>query len=117
VSPRDWRVRIDDILEAIRAIREYTQGMTAESFAADQRTVDAVVHNLTVIGEAAKAVPDDVTARHPELPWDKMRATRNVMVHVYFGIRRDIVWETSQSDLPPLVPLLETLLRDEGTPS
>lgn len=115
MSPRDWRVRIDDILEAIRTIRGYTEGMTYDSFSADLKTVHAVVHNFTVIGEAATAVPEDIRARHPELPWDKMRTMRNVLVHVYFGIRRDIVWETVQSDLPPLVPLLERLLEGDAT--
>ena len=114
MSRRDWRVRIDDILEAIRAIQEYTRDMTFEAFVADARTVHAVVHNLMVIGEAARSLPEEFTARHAELPWDKMRATRNVIVHVYFGIRKEIVWETVQTDLPPLVPLLNQLLEDDG---
>jgi hypothetical protein len=69
VPPRDWKQRIADILEAIERIQRYTRGMDLDSFSADDRTVDAVVRNITVIGEAARSVPDDVRRAHPEIPW------------------------------------------------
>lgn len=115
MSPRDWQVRVEDILGAIAAIQSYTRGMTFDAFAKDQRTVDAVVHNFMIIGEAAGSLPEAVVSAHPELPWDKMRAMRNIIAHAYFGIRKDIVWQTSREDLPPLVPKLKSILeRGQG---
>jgi uncharacterized protein with HEPN domain len=113
VSSRDWKQRVQDILDAIIAIQTYTEGLTFESFAADRRTIDAVMHNITVIGEAANHVPNDVVAACPAVPWDKMRAIRNVVVHMYFGVRKEILWQTVREDLPPLVPRLEGLLSGE----
>jgi uncharacterized protein with HEPN domain len=112
VSPRNWQLRVEDILQAIAAIRAYTHGMAQETFADDQRTIDAVMHNITIIGEAAGHIPDEIAGRYPELPWDKMRAIRNVIVHMYFGIRREILWQTIQDDLSPLVPHLKKMLAD-----
>ena len=112
MSLRNWRLRVEDILGAIAAIGSYTGGMTRESFTVDRRTVDAVMHNIMILGEAAGGIPDDVAIRHPDMPWDKMRAIRNVVVHAYFGIRKEILWETIQHDLPPLVPLLRAVLKE-----
>lgn len=110
---RDWRLRIQDILECIEKVQQYTDGMTFEDFAADQKTVDAVLRNFTIIGEAARNVPDDICGRFPHIPWDKMRAMRNVVVHEYFGISLRIIWLTVQSDLPPLVEPLRLILETQ----
>lgn len=109
MPPRDWRLRIQDILEAIVAIGEYTRGMDYEAFRSDRKTVDAVLRNLTVIGEAATYVPDDIVALHPEVPWREMRDMRNVVVHAYLGVNTRIVWDTIQLNLPPLIDLLRRL--------
>jgi uncharacterized protein with HEPN domain len=116
VSPRNWLLRIEDIVAAIAAIQNYTQGMTIESFVADGKTVDAVMHNIMVIGEAASRVPDDVAARFSDIPWDKLRAIRNVVVHAYFGIRKEILWQTIRGDLPPLFMQMKRLLANEQAP-
>jgi uncharacterized protein with HEPN domain len=110
MPPRDWRLRITDILDAVASIQEYTRGMDYEAFIHDRRTVDAVLRNLTVIGEAAAYVPDDIAALYSEVPWRDMRDMRNVVVHAYFGVNQRIVWDTIQLNLPPLVPLLRRLL-------
>jgi len=107
---RDWTMRIEDILQAIAKIQKYTAGMGADGFAADSKTVDAVLRNITVIGEAASRVPPEVMQASPEVPWKVMRDIRNVVVHEYFGIKVRILWDTIQNDLPPLVPLLQRLL-------
>ena len=65
---RDWKLRAEDILQAIRTIERHTRGMTFETFNADRKTRDAVAHNLTIIGEAARHIPDDVLARYSEIP-------------------------------------------------
>ena len=87
MSHRDWRLYVQDILDAIAAIQDYTAGMDFPSFQRDRRTVDAVLRNVTVIGEAALRIPGKIQAAFPE-----------------------ILWDTTQADLPPLVLLLKELL-------
>ncbi len=113
MPPRDWKMRIRDILESIEVIREYTAGMDYETFCGDRKTIDAVVRNMIIIGEAANNVPVEVTDAHSEIPWRLMRDFRNVVVHIYFGVDVNIVWDTTQNNLPPLVSLLQKLLEQE----
>ncbi len=110
MSPRDWRLRVQDILDAIGAIQSYTAGMDYPAFVRDRRTVDAVLRNITVIGEAASRIPEAIQAASPVIPWADMRDMRNVVIHEYFGVNRQILWDTIQTDLPPLVPQLQALL-------
>ena len=116
---RDWRMRIKDILDAVDTVQEYTEGMKYEAFVAHRKTVDAVIRNFIVIGEAATHVPEEVVVAHPEIPWKDMRDMRNFVVHEYFGISDKIIWDTVQNNLPPLMnllkPLLEPQVPDENT--
>lgn len=102
------------MLGAAEAINEYTAGLTVEAFAADRRTVDAVMRNIQVLGEAARHVPDEVRARFPEVPWQDISDMRNVLVHEYFGVDLDILWQTVTRDLALLVPLLLAIV-DEAS--
>jgi uncharacterized protein len=113
MAERDWKMRIEDILEAIESIDQYTAGMDLGAFVADRRTSDAVIWNFAMIGEAERHVPPEIEARYPDVPWAKMRAMRNVLIHDYPTINLAIVWETAQDHLPPLVPLLREILDRE----
>ena len=113
MPPRGWRMRIEDILDAIGRIQDYTRGMTFEAFSHDRKTIDAVVRNITVIGEAAGNVPSPVAEQHGEIPWRQMRDFRNVVVHAYFGVDLKVLWDTVRVDLPPLVDPLRRLLSGE----
>ena len=86
MPPRGWNFREQDILDAVAAVQNYTAGMILEAFTQDRRTVDAVVRNFTVIGEAAAHIPDEICTRNPAISWADMRAMRNFVVHEYFGI-------------------------------
>lgn len=97
---RESDERLRDILAAITKIRRYTAGMDFLAFADDEKTIDAVIRNFTVIGEAANHLPDDYIGRHSGIPWAEMRGMRNVVIHEYFGVSMEIIWETIQSDLP-----------------
>lgn len=101
---------MQDILDAIATIESYTAGMDYPAFAQDRRTVDAVLRNVTVIGEAASRIPEAIQVASTDIPWADMRDMRNVVVHEYFGINRQILWDTTQTDLPPLVLQLQALL-------
>ena len=103
-------MRIEDILEAIHRIEQYTHAMDADAFFVDSKTLDAVVRNLIIIGEAARMLPLEVQQKYRKVPWAQMRAMRNIVVHEYFGVDETIIWTTVKDDLPPLVPLLEQIL-------
>ncbi len=89
--PRDYRLYLDDILEAIERIREYTTGMDYEALTRDRKTQDAVVRNLEVIGEAAGRIPESVLAAAPEIEWRKIIGIRNILIHEYFGISLPVI--------------------------
>lgn len=113
MSHKKWKIRIRHILEAIDRIFSYTRGMDFEGFRRDAKTVDAVVRNFQVIGEAAHLVPKQIREKHPEIPWGVMHGLRNVLVHDYVQIRVNVLWDTIQNDLPPLVPSLAKVLEQE----
>jgi len=110
VPRRDWKIRLHDMLRAVEAVQHYTVGMTFEDFTADRKTVDAVVRNLIIIGEAAVRVPDEVCLNNPEIPWYEIRGMRNFVIHEYFGVSDRILWDTIQIDLPPLAELLRNIV-------
>jgi uncharacterized protein with HEPN domain len=111
VPRRDTRLRIEDMIEAIQRIERHSAGLTAEQFREDQKTLDAVVRNIEVVGEAAGHLDDEVTSLRPAVPWSEVRAMRNVLLHEYFGVDAAIVWETVVQDLPVLRHELEELLK------
>ncbi len=110
---RDWRLRIEDILESISKINEYATDHTEETFDQNSLVIDAVVRNLEIIGEAAAHLPEEIQKRHTEIPWQEMKGMRNLLAHEYFGVSTPIVWSTIQNNLPPLVPLLEKMLASQ----
>lgn len=115
-SYKDWRVRIEDILEAIDRIARYTRGMTEEEFRADDRSVDAVVCNLQIIGEAANRLPTQVQHGHPHIPWNRMAEMRHILIHEYHSVDAGLIWATALHDVPPLAQPLQIMLREPDPP-
>ena len=109
---REWRLRVEDILAAVERVQRYTAGSDLASFTADEKTIDAVCFCFGVIGEAARHVPEDVLAAHPDLPWSEMRGMRNVVVHEYFGVTPETLWKTAREDLPSVAARLRALLAE-----
>jgi uncharacterized protein with HEPN domain len=112
VSLRNWQERIEDILAAIAEIESFVAGMNREQFLADAKTLKAVVADLTIIGEAARHIPEAVLQAHPEVPWALMRGMRNRIVHGYYQVDPVVVWNTCQNDLAPVVELLNKMLAE-----
>ena len=110
----DWKFRIQDILDAVSAVQEYTRGMEFKTFTEDRKTVDAVVRNLIVIGEAAVHVPEDICRKHPQVPWYEMRGMRNFVVHEYFKASDTVIWDTVHVDLRPLPALIKKILEENS---
>jgi uncharacterized protein with HEPN domain len=84
--------------------------MSFDSFSSDPKTIRAVAFELTTMGEAARAIPPEVQDRYSQIPWDKMQAIRNVVVHEYFRIDDEILWKTSQEDIPRIISVLKEIL-------
>ena len=110
--PRDSRVWLEDISEAIQKIHSYTKGMSSESFAQDVKTLDAVVRNLEVIGEAVKKIPEKVRSKHSEVDWKKIAGLRDILIHEYFGIDAEIIWDIVQNKLPTLEKRVRQILSE-----
>ena len=110
--PRDYKTSLEDVIEAIGKIGRYAAGHTSETLAADDKTIDAVIRNLEIIGEAAKNISDDIRASHPEVEWKKIAGLRDILVHEYFGIDMDIVWDVLQNKLPPLADHVRRILEE-----
>jgi uncharacterized protein with HEPN domain len=111
VSPKDWKDRIRDILDAITEIKAFTEDMDFPGFCADAKTVQAVELDLIIIGEATNQIPDQIQEQNPQIPWVLMRAMRNRLVHVYFSVDEALLWDTIQKDLPPLESALQSLIK------
>ncbi|MCK6462683.1 MAG: DUF86 domain-containing protein [Candidatus Pacebacteria bacterium] len=103
-------VYLQHILEAIESINEYLRGLDYESLLKDKKTIDAVVRELEIIGEAANNLSDDFKKKHPEIPFRDMSDMRNVLIHEYFGVNTKIVWDTCQDDLPKLKEVIKAII-------
>jgi uncharacterized protein with HEPN domain len=103
---------LDDILEAVEKIERFTDGMDYAEFVEDSKTVDAVLRNFEVIGEAAKNIPEDVRQEYGDVPWSEMAGMRDKLIHGYATVELQIVWTTIQEELPTLGPQIESV-RDE----
>lgn len=101
---------LNDIREAMQRIIIYTKGLTFEEFLVDNKTQDAVVRNLQVIGEAVKKLSDRPKTATVRVPWKEMAGLRDKIVHDYFGINYEIVWTVARQELPVLVDEIDTLL-------
>ena len=105
-----------DIQEATARIFEYIRGLDLVGFARDRKTIDAVVRNLEIIGEAAAFCSDEFRSAHPELPWRGMIDMRNRLIHAYRDVDIAVVWETVNGDLPPLPSLIQEILASVEDP-
>ena len=113
MSDRPVALLVEDMLERIDRIARYTRGLDHDAFVDDDKTVDAVVRSFEVIGEAARRLPSEFKASHAEIPWHQIAGLRNRIVHEYFDVDVDLVWEIVRTELPRLKVSLSRL-RDTG---
>jgi uncharacterized protein with HEPN domain len=112
MSERSDQDLLSDIREAAQRIATYTAGMTYDAFLGDTKTQDAVIRNLEIIGEATKNLSRDLRAKYPDLPWKGMAGVRDRLIHHYFGVNLDIVWQIVSAELPEVVAEVEAINRD-----
>ncbi|MGD6806238.1 MAG: HepT-like ribonuclease domain-containing protein [Candidatus Bathyarchaeia archaeon] len=109
---RDSQVYLEDILDAINSIETYTKGLTYADFVSDRKTVDAVIRNFEIIGEATKHVPLAIRREYPNVPWKDMAGMRDKLIHGYFGVHLEVIWKTVKERLPALrVLVVEALTK------
>lgn len=104
---------LSDIKEAIKRIRLYTNNMDYESFLKDIKVQDAVVRNLEIMGEATKSLPGEIRNKYPQIPWKELAGVRDRLIHLYFGVNYDIVWDIVKKELPNIFLQIEEILNKE----
>ena len=103
MSKRTAEVLLQDMQVALERIVHYTKNIGFEEFEKDTMRSDAVVRNLEIVGEAVKRLPEDFKESHREIPWHRIAGMRNRIVHDYFGIDNEIIWQVVQTDVPKLL--------------
>ena len=111
---RDIKLYVKDILDAILAIEKFVEGMDFEEFREDDKTSSAVIRKFEIIGEAAKHIPEDVRQKYPDIPWKEMAGFRDKLIHFYFGIKYELVWNTIKMELPELKTKIKNVLTELG---
>jgi uncharacterized protein with HEPN domain len=107
---RDYKLYIQDIIEAIEKIQIYIKNFDIESFKKDSKTYDSIIHNFFIIGEAAGKIPEEIQEKYNKIDWRGIIGMRNIIAHGYFSIDPDIVWKTIQDDLPLLKQQIKQII-------
>lgn len=108
----DPRTDLEDVLDAAAKIERYTDEMSHEMFVDDEKTVDAVLRNFEVIGEATKNLPESFREEYDHLPWTEMAGMRDRLIHGYATVDLDIVWTTIERDVPEIRSEVSSILAD-----
>jgi uncharacterized protein with HEPN domain len=111
---RDITDYLQDILDSIDEIRDFTEGMSFEDFATDKKTINAVLRSIEVMGEASRRIPEEIRSRYEQVPWRKMTGMRDKLIHEYHGVDIDTVWQTLREDIPPLKDKIQEIIDKEG---
>jgi uncharacterized protein with HEPN domain len=112
MSKRTPRLLLEDILDSGEKIIDYTKDITFEQFQSDNKTIDAVIRNYEIIGEASNLLPDEIKEMYSEVDWYRIRGFRNRIVHDYFGVDLQIIWKITFDQIPGLILNITRILND-----
>ncbi|MFZ4439827.1 MAG: DUF86 domain-containing protein [Syntrophales bacterium] len=115
MSEREWHFYLTDMIDFSAKVLAYTKGVDQQSFEADEKTYDATVRKLELIGEAATHIPNSIREKYSNISWRQVVATRNRLIHGYLGIDNDILWSIIREDIPVLLIELEKMQQHEFT--
>jgi uncharacterized protein with HEPN domain len=110
MSKREARLLLQDINDSIKKIKLYTIGMSFEMFQNDDKTIDAVIRNFEIIGEAANRIPDELKEKFNNVNWHRIRGFRNRIVHDYMGVDLEIIWEITEKNLEEFQEQIEEII-------
>ena len=110
---RNYLMYLEDILTAIRKIEKYTRNLNFEVFSSDEMIIDAVIRNFEVIGEASAKIPDNIKERYPDVEWKEAIGFGNILIHDYFGVDVEAVWDTIRKNLPGFRKNIMNVVKDE----
>lgn len=111
MSKREPKLLLSDILNSVEKIKSYTESLTYDTFIKDSKTLDAVIRNFEIIGEAANRLPEDFKDSHESINWFRIRGFRNRIVHDYMGIDFQIVWTIIDKDLDQLAADITAIVK------
>jgi uncharacterized protein with HEPN domain len=109
--PRDYKIYLKDIIECIGKIQNYTAGLAMVDFCNDAKTIDAVIRNLEIIGEAARRLPEEIRIKFPDVEWHKIISLRNILIHEYPGIDLETIWDIIENKLSLLKEQVKEILQ------
>jgi uncharacterized protein with HEPN domain len=110
MTNRDIKLYLKDILEAMETVEKFVEDMNFEQFKNNDLVSSAVIRKFEIIGEATRNIPQEIKKKYPDIPWKTMVGFRDKLIHFYFGIKYDIVWETIKSKLPELKEKIKKIL-------
>jgi uncharacterized protein with HEPN domain len=109
---RDPKLYLKDILTAMDAIEQFVKGLDVESFKNNDIVSSAVIRKFEIIGEATKGIEEEIKQKYSAIPWKDMAGMRDRLIHFYFGIKYELVWETIKKEVPKIKPLIKKILKD-----
>jgi uncharacterized protein with HEPN domain len=107
---RDWRLSLDDVRTSAERVQRYIQGLNVEQFVQDEKTFDAVIRNLEIIGEAIKNIPQAKREHCPDVDWRGLMGLRDIISHKYFGLDEGILWDVARNEVPLLLQCVADLM-------
>jgi uncharacterized protein with HEPN domain len=113
LKDRDIRDYLQDILDSITDIENFIANITYEEFIKDRKTLNAVVRSIEIIGEASKKLPDALKAKYAELPWKEITGMRDKLIHAYFGMDTETIWQTVKHNIPLLKQTIQKIEKDQ----